>query len=75
MEACPQRAYGSGSASLHMQAEAIDIRLAGIPTSAVRDAALRPCVAGELVIIAVLISCTWTWARAPVVVNSHQGYG
>jgi len=27
--------------SLHMQAEAIDIRLAGIPTSAVRDAALR----------------------------------
>ncbi|HVO96924.1 MAG TPA: DUF882 domain-containing protein [Bryobacteraceae bacterium] len=27
--------------SLHMQAEAIDIRLPGIPTSAVRDAALR----------------------------------
>ena len=27
--------------SLHMQAEAIDIRLAGISTSAVRDAALR----------------------------------
>ena len=27
--------------SLHMQAEAIDIRLAGIPTIAVRDAALR----------------------------------
>jgi uncharacterized protein YcbK (DUF882 family) len=27
--------------SLHMQAEAIDIRLRGIPTSAVRDAALR----------------------------------
>jgi uncharacterized protein YcbK (DUF882 family) len=27
--------------SLHMQAEAIDIRLLGIPTSAVRDAALR----------------------------------
>ena len=27
--------------SLHMQAEAIDIRLSGIPTSAVRDAALR----------------------------------
>jgi len=27
--------------SLHMQAEAIDIRLAGIPTAAVRDAALR----------------------------------
>ena len=60
--------------SLHMQAEAIDIRLAGIPTSAVRDAALR-LRRGELVIIAVPISCTWTWARAPVVVNSHQGYG
>jgi len=27
--------------SLHMQAEAIDIRLPGVPTSAVRDAALR----------------------------------
>jgi uncharacterized protein YcbK (DUF882 family) len=27
--------------SLHMQAEAIDIRLPGIPTAAVRDAALR----------------------------------
>ena len=27
--------------SLHMQAEAIDLRLPGIPTSAVRDAALR----------------------------------
>jgi uncharacterized protein YcbK (DUF882 family) len=27
--------------SLHMQAEAIDIRLPGIPTSALRDAALR----------------------------------
>jgi uncharacterized protein YcbK (DUF882 family) len=27
--------------SLHMQAEAIDIRLPGIPTSSVRDAALR----------------------------------
>jgi uncharacterized protein YcbK (DUF882 family) len=27
--------------SLHMQAEAIDIRLAGIPTAAVRDAALH----------------------------------
>ena len=27
--------------SLHMQAEAIDIRLPGIPTSTVRDAALR----------------------------------
>jgi uncharacterized protein YcbK (DUF882 family) len=27
--------------SLHMQAEAIDIRVPGIPTSAVRDAALR----------------------------------
>jgi uncharacterized protein YcbK (DUF882 family) len=27
--------------SLHMQAEAIDIRLPGIPTTAVRDAALR----------------------------------
>ena len=27
--------------SLHMQAEAIDIRLPGIPSSAVRDAALR----------------------------------
>src|SRR5208337_709663 len=27
--------------SLHTQAEAIDIRLPGIPTSAVRDAALR----------------------------------
>jgi uncharacterized protein YcbK (DUF882 family) len=27
--------------SLHMQAEAIDIRLSGVPTAAVRDAALR----------------------------------
>jgi uncharacterized protein YcbK (DUF882 family) len=27
--------------SLHMQAEAIDIRLPGVPTSTVRDAALR----------------------------------
>jgi len=27
--------------SLHMQAEAIDIRLPGVPTTAVRDAALR----------------------------------
>ena len=27
--------------SLHMQAEAIDIRLSGIPTSELRDAALR----------------------------------
>ena len=27
--------------SLHMQAEAIDIRLPGIPTSELRDAALR----------------------------------
>ena len=32
---------GVAQHSLHMQAEAIDIRLAGIPTSAVRDAALR----------------------------------
>lgn len=32
--------------SLHMQAEAIDIRLPGIPTSAVRDAALRLCRGG-----------------------------
>jgi uncharacterized protein YcbK (DUF882 family) len=37
------RSVNSGVAvhSLHMQAEAIDIRLAGVPTSAVRDAALR----------------------------------
>jgi uncharacterized protein YcbK (DUF882 family) len=37
------RSANSGVAlhSLHMQAEAIDIRLPGIPTSAVRDAALR----------------------------------
>ena len=32
---------GVAKHSLHMQAEAIDIRLPGIPTSAVRDAALR----------------------------------
>jgi uncharacterized protein YcbK (DUF882 family) len=32
---------GVARRSLHMQAEAIDIRLPGIPTSAVRDAALR----------------------------------
>jgi len=32
---------GVASHSLHMQAEAIDIRLRGIPTAAVRDAALR----------------------------------
>jgi len=32
---------GVASHSLHMQAEAIDIRLPGIPTLAVRDAALR----------------------------------
>jgi len=32
---------GVAKHSLHMQAEAIDIRLAGIPTSEVRDAALR----------------------------------
>ena len=65
---------GVAQHSLHMQAEAIDIRLAGIPTSA---GGMPRCafVAGELVIIAVPISCTWTWARAPAVVNSHQGYG
>lgn len=32
---------GVARQSLHMQAEAIDIRLPGIPTTAVRDAALR----------------------------------
>ncbi|HLK22565.1 MAG TPA: DUF882 domain-containing protein [Bryobacteraceae bacterium] len=32
---------GVAKHSLHMQAEAIDIRLAGIPTATVRDAALR----------------------------------
>ncbi len=32
---------GVAQHSLHMQAEAIDIRLPGIPTTAVRDAALR----------------------------------
>jgi uncharacterized protein YcbK (DUF882 family) len=32
---------GVAQHSLHMQAEAIDIRLSGIATSAVRDAALR----------------------------------
>lgn len=32
---------GVARQSLHMQAEAIDIRLAGIPTAALRDAALR----------------------------------
>ena len=32
---------GVAKHSLHMQAEAIDIRLPGIPTSAVRDTALR----------------------------------
>jgi uncharacterized protein YcbK (DUF882 family) len=32
---------GVANHSLHMQAEAIDIRLPGIPTAAVRDAALR----------------------------------
>ena len=32
---------GVAQHSLHMQAEAIDIRLPGIPTSALRDAALR----------------------------------
>ena len=32
---------GVAKHSLHMEAEAIDIRLAGIPTSEVRDAALR----------------------------------
>jgi len=32
---------GVAKHSLHMQAEAIDIRLPGIPTSTVRDAALR----------------------------------
>jgi uncharacterized protein YcbK (DUF882 family) len=32
---------GVAQHSLHMQAEAIDIRLPGIPTAAVRDAALR----------------------------------
>jgi uncharacterized protein YcbK (DUF882 family) len=32
---------GVAQHSLHMQAQAIDIRLPGIPTSAVRDAALR----------------------------------
>jgi len=32
---------GVAKHSLHMQAEAIDIRLPGIPTSAVRDAAMR----------------------------------
>ena len=37
------RSANSGVArhSLHMQAEAIDIRLPGVPTSAVREAALR----------------------------------
>jgi uncharacterized protein YcbK (DUF882 family) len=32
---------GVAAHSLHMQAEAIDIRLAGVPTAQVRDAALR----------------------------------
>ena len=32
---------GVAKHSLHMQAEAIDIRLPGVPTAAVRDAALR----------------------------------
>lgn len=32
---------GVAEHSLHMQAEAIDIRLPGIPTSQLRDAALR----------------------------------
>jgi uncharacterized protein YcbK (DUF882 family) len=57
--------------SLHMQAEAIDIRLPGVPTSAVRDAALR-LQRGELVTIATLTSSMWMWA-ASVAGNSHQG--
>jgi len=35
------RSTGVAVHSLHMQAEAIDIRLPGVPTSAVRDVALR----------------------------------
>jgi len=43
--------------SLHMQAEAIDIRLPGIPIASVRDAALR-LQRGEWVTIAIPTSST-----------------
>ena len=55
--------------SLHMQAEAIDIRLPGIPTSVVRDAALRSASRRSWPPSQLRLRACGRGARTPVVVK------
>jgi len=64
---------GVARPSLYMQAEAIDIRLAGIPTSELRDAALRLDRGGVGTIVAPTL-CTSTLAVCvPLPWNARSG--
>jgi uncharacterized protein YcbK (DUF882 family) len=58
--------------SLHMQAEAIDIRLPGIPTSELRDAALRLASRGSGVLSHLGLRARRRRACAPLVVAAPR---